>query len=290
MLFTELYQQTLLTFKKLNIDNPLLESHILFEEILNLKPTQYFAFSNKIIEDSYIQKIDNWIEQKKKNVPTAYLSNKQEFYYNEFYVDNRVLIPRPETEELVEWVILNHKNQKHDIIIDLCTGSGCILISLAQNLQANQLIGIDISNDALNVAQINIEKILNDYNSAIITTEQSNLFNNIKTTIKADLIITNPPYVLKTEKDLLSPNVLDYEPHIALFLPNHLFLNELVEQCAKHLTHNGWLYIENHPDLIPIIYQIMSKNNFYSIEIKKDISNKIRFIKGQYQATTLLDT
>lgn len=221
------------------------------------------------------------LEELKKEVPIQYLLEKTHFYGLEFEVNENVLIPRPETEELVEWVINENKaidKKKKIKILDIGTGSGCIAISLAKNLPNAEVYAIDVSKKALETAKRNaisnkVEIIFMLKNVLELEILKSNY----------DIIVSNPPYVRNLEKEEIKKNVLDYEPHLALFVEDNdalIFYRKIADLAKKNLLENGQLYFEINQYLGKEMADLLEDVNFKSIELRKDIYDNDRMIKG----------
>lgn len=221
------------------------------------------------------------LEELKKEVPIQYLLGKTHFYGLEFEVNEHVLIPRPETEELVEWVINENKaidKKKKIKILDIGTGSGCIAISLAKNLPNAEVYAIDVSKKALETAKRNaisnkVEIIFMLKNVLELEVLKSNY----------DIIVSNPPYVRNLEKEEIKKNVLDYEPHLALFVEDNdalIFYRKIADLAKKNLLENGQLYFEINQYLGKEMTDLLEEMNFKSIELRKDIYDNDRMIKG----------
>lgn len=221
------------------------------------------------------------LEELKKEVPIQYLLGKTHFYGLEFEVNENVLIPRPETEELVEWVINENKaidKKKKIKILDIGTGSGCIAISLAKNLPNAEVYAIDVSKKALETAKRNaisnkVEIIFMLKNVLELEVLKSNY----------DIIVSNPPYVRNLEKEEIKKNVLDYEPHLALFVEDNdalIFYRKIADLAKKNLLENGQLYFEINQYLGKEMTDLLEEMNFKNIELRKDIYDNDRMIKG----------
>tara|TARA_B110000238_G_C16135905_1_gene443672 strand:- start:1376 stop:2251 length:876 start_codon:yes stop_codon:yes gene_type:complete len=217
------------------------------------------------------------LEALKKEIPIQYILGETEFYGLPFIVNRHTLIPRPETEELVEWILETADITAPLQIIDIGTGTGCIPITLAKHLPNARLFAIDISKEALRIAKQNA--ILN--NVKLHFTEK----NILKTTTlpqKFDIIISNPPYVRELEKVDIKKNVLDNEPHIALFVEDDnplLFYDKIADLAIEHLTKNGLLYFEINQYLGTETVEMLHKKGFKNIDLKKDVFGKDRMIQ-----------
>jgi len=226
-------------------------------------------------------KFQNAIERLKNHEPIQYIIEKTEFYDLPFKVSNNVLIPRPETEELVDWIISKFKSQKAKIrILDIGTGSGCIAISLAKQLPDCKIVALDVSSEALKVAKENAK--LNDVEIEFIEADILN-WNSKLDNLKFDVIVSNPPYVRALEKNKMRKNVLDFEPYLALFVEDEdslLFYRKITQLASKILKPKGQLYFEVNEYLGKETVKLLSENHFEEIELKSDIFRKDRMIKG----------
>ena len=215
----------------------------------------------------------------KKQKPIQYILGKTEFYGLKILVNENTLIPRPETEELVEWILQNPKLQSKDNslnIVDIGTGSGCIAISLAKNLINAEVSAIDVSEKALTMAKKNAE--LNKVNVNFI---HKNILETTDLGIQYDIIVSNPPYVRNLEKEEIKTNVLEFEPHLALFVEDNdalLFYRKIAQLALIHLSSNGCLYFEINQYLGNETVELLENLGFNNIELKKDIYGNDRMI------------
>lgn len=221
------------------------------------------------------------LSQLKKEVPIQYLLGKTSFYGLDFEVNENVLIPRPETEELVEWII--NENSKTDKtkkikILDIGTGSGCIAISLAKNLPNAEVYGIDVSKKAIEMAKRNAIN-----NNVDVTFVFLDILETDILTCSFDIIVSNPPYVRNLEKQEIKKNVLDYEPHLALFVDDNdalIFYRKIAALAKSSLLENGQLFFEINQYLGKEMTDLLETMNFKNIELKKDIYDNDRMLKG----------
>jgi release factor glutamine methyltransferase len=226
---------------------------------------------------------NNTLNQLKKEIPIQYVLGKTEFYGLTFKVNKSVLIPRPETEELVQWIITNYQNlSNHQLIkiLDIGTGSGCIAISLAKNIPNAQVYALDISEEAIKVAQENAK-----INEVKIHFRKINILEEKLLSEHFNIIVSNPPYVKLQEKDQMKKNVLDFEPEIALFVDNEnplIFYDKIASLAKNHLTRNGHLYFEINQYLGNEMIQLLKKYDFKNIELKKDFYEVDRMIKATH--------
>ena len=234
---------------------------------------------NKEFSENDISYWNTVLEKLKTQIPIQYLLGTTYFYGLEFTVDENVLIPRPETEELVDWIIkLNSRisNNKNIKILDIGTGSGCIAISLANNIPDSEVFAIDISEKALDVAKKNA--ILN---KVPVTMLHKNILETTDLNQKFDIIVSNPPYVRNIEKSEIKPNVLDNEPHLALFVSDAeplIFYKKIAELAAANLKINGQLFFEINQYLGKETQDLLKSIGLKNIELRKDIYGNDRMI------------
>ena len=216
----------------------------------------------------------------KKQEPIQYILGTTEFYGLTFKVNEHTLIPRPETEELVDWVLSNLHDQDSVLdILDIGTGSGCIAISLAKNIPTARVSGLDISEKTLEVAQENAVK-----NQVLVSFCKKDILETTALKNKYDVMVSNPPYVRQLEKKAMNANVLDYEPGVALFVPNEdplLFYRKIAQLAMVSLQTRGWLYFEINEYLSKEMDVLLKEIGFANIEIKKDFREVPRMIKCQ---------
>jgi len=215
----------------------------------------------------------------KEHKPVQYVTGKAYFYGLEMEVNPAVLIPRPETEELVKWVADDHKDDRGLKVLDIGTGSGCIILALGRLLNKPELTAIDISREALVMASVNAEKyaIRLDFRNVDILDE--NKWDQMES---YDLIVSNPPYVRESEKSQMQPNVLNYEPHRALFVPDDdplIFYRAIARFAQSRLTEGGELYLEINENLGNNVTRLLESEGFTEITLKKDLQVKDRMIR-----------
>ena len=214
--------------------------------------------------------------------PIQYILGSTSFYGLLFQVNENVLVPRPETEELVDWIIDENRDKPHLQILDIGTGSGCIAISLAKNLKETQVAAIDVSVKALEIASQNAlynKAEINFIQADILKTE--NLMPDLSLS-SFDIIVSNPPYVRHLEKPSISRNVLDFEPHLALFVEDNdalLFYRKIAQLALQNLKPNGKLYFEINQYLGQEMVNLLASLGFVAITLKKDIYGNDRMIR-----------
>lgn len=251
MTYNELRRQILLILRPVLEDEAMSTSRMLMCDVLNLSQTQLLMKDNDNADAEIVQRLLDMAQRLTKHEPLQYVTNKAYFYGHEFYVDSRVLIPRPETEVLTEEAI--KVIGKEASVADFCTGSGCIAISIKSACQDARVMGIDISNDALEVAMTNAQRLGVEVclacEDALAPRSMYGPF---------DVIVSNPPYVCERERADMQSNVLDYEPHIALFVPDTdplRFYRAIAKKGA-----DGLLRPDGH-----LLFEI---NEAYSVEMK----------------------
>ena len=250
-------------------------AYLSIEKILGFSKSDCILNSNYILSDEDISSFEKIIVDIKKNIPIQYVLGETHFYNLKFNVNSSTLIPRPETEELVRY-ILSHNFSS---VLDIGTGSGCIAISIAKNSNAS-IDAIDNSKEALEIAKSNA--ILN---SVDVNFMFKDVFG-ISVTKKYDLIVSNPPYVLNSEKKYMHQNVIDYEPHNALFVEDSnplIFYEKIALISSKNLNSNGLLFFEINEKFGHQIIDLLSKLNFVDIELKKDVNGRDRIIKSIFK-------
>ena len=257
----------------------------LTEHILKLKRIDLSLNPNKSLTRIEQQQFNEAVSRLLKNEPIQYIIGETEFYGLPFTVNTTTLIPRPETEELVDWIIRDHKSSSELTILDIGTGSGCIAILLAKHLLNAKVYAIDISKGALKIAQENAIR-----NNVTVNFVENNILNETTWNlnfehIKFDIIVSNPPYIQHLEKNKMQANVLDFEPHLALFVEdsNPLQFYKKIAQFAKEkLKTNGQLYFEINEYLGPKTTHLLKNKGFKTIELRKDIFEKDRMIKASF--------
>lgn len=256
--------------------------YLILEENHQLKRIDLALNPDLTFSDKAILEWNSILEELKKEIPVQYLLGKTSFYGLEFEVNESVLIPRPETEELVEWIIesnLKIQRFKDSKILDIGTGSGCIAISLAKNISNTTVFAIDISEKALATAKKNAE-----INGVNVTFLEKNILETEDLEQQFDIIVSNPPYVRELEKQEIKKNVLDNEPHLALFVEDNdalIFYRKIAELAQKNLVENGQLFFEINQYLGTETVDLLEKMNFKIIELRKDIYGNDRMIKAE---------
>lgn len=241
------------------------------------------VLTGKLLKDSSQAELTTLLDRLKQHEPVQYVLGETEFYGRRFLVNPFVLVPRPETEELVDWIIRENQHLAELRILDIGTGSGCIAISLAASLKRAHVTAIDVSPEALQTARKNaaINQVAVDFVPAdVLATDWLNLFE----TIQFDVIVSNPPYVTPAEQPLMRPNVIQFEPHLALFVPDDdplLFYRRIAEHCRSLLKTGGACYVEVNEQYVHPVADVFVAHGLLQVEVKKDLFGKERFVKGK---------
>ncbi len=252
---------------------------ILLKHFADINKTEAFLYPDKNLNDEIIYKLASAIEKLKQEYPVQYITGQTEFYGLKFKVSPDVLIPRPETEELVDLIIKNHQNHQKIKILDIGTGSACIPVSLKKHLPETEIFALDISEKALHIARENAkinQTQIYFFNDDILN-PQENKYTDY------DIIVSNPPYVREKEKTLMQKNVLENEPHLALFVKDDdalIFYRAIINFAKNRLKPKGFIYFEINEALAGELKDLLKLNNFTDIEIIKDLFGKNRIIKA----------
>lgn len=260
--------------------------YILLEELLKKPRHKIFLIQDTPVSPEIIKKLRIAKEKLKLNMPVQYITGSAYFYGLRFTVTPDVLIPRPETGELMDWLIKDlreeegsWKSHPNPAALDIGTGSGCIAITLKKYFPEINITAIDISSEALKVAEKNagIHQVQLSY--LVMDFLDENKRDSLR---RFDLIICNPPYVLPSEKDFIKKNVLDYEPVKALFADEHdplMFYRAIADFAGKHLDPDGKIYIEINENKGRELASLFHGKGFTNIELKRDMLGKERMMK-----------
>lgn len=252
---------------------------MVYETLLGVPKLDAITNPEKIITSDKYKQLEKVAERLAGNEPIQYILGETEFFDLRIKVSPSVLIPRPETEELLSWILSDCKAPKLRVL-DIGTGSGCIAIALAKHMNNAKVFGIDISHAALEIASENasINKAeVNFIEHNILEVEAANLPNML------DVLVSNPPYIRENEKTLMKANVLDYEPELALFVPNHkplLFYEKIAQLGTYILKKGGFLYFEINEAMGLEMENLLHHLKYKNIEIRKDFDGKNRMVKA----------
>jgi release factor glutamine methyltransferase len=253
--------------------------HFLLYSVAGIEKKDFSLDPERLIGEELNDLLLVKLAEIKEHKPVQYVTGKAYFHGIELEVNPYVLIPRPETEELVKWVADDHKDDQGLKVLDIGTGSGCIILALGRLLNYAKLTAIDISGDALKTAMHNADilGIKVDFRSVDIINEAE--WGKLET---FDLIVSNPPYVRESEKSQMQPNVLNYEPHTALFVPDDdplIFYRAIARYAKSRLAEGGELYLEINENLGNDVIKLLESEGFTEIVLKKDMQGQDRMIR-----------
>ena len=287
---TEFYEQLFPLFPEMEVESFF---YLLTESYLEKTRIQLALEPDFELNSTQLQQFEKALQRLLQQEPIQYILGDTEFFGYPFQVNQHTLIPRPETEELVAWIIedVKNKNQENSqhkplnsniTILDIGTGSGCIPISLAKELPQAKVSSIDVSEEALQVARKN-----STLNEIVVNFIQQDILKAECLPEKYDVVVSNPPYVRKLEKEQMHQNVLDFEPELALFVENDdplIFYRKIAQLAKNALTENGKLYFEINEYLPEEMVSLLEEIGYQDIELKKDIFGKFRMCKASFRA------
>lgn len=249
--------------------------HALIEEFCGLSKIKVLTEPDLTVSESELLKIHFAIKDLKRHKPLQYILGKTDFFDLNILLSHNVLIPRPETEELVSHIIEENKGKKDLRIADLGCGSGCIAIALAKHLKSSKVFAFDISDEALKQTEINAQ-----HNEVAIEIIKADMGKELPLNEQFDIIVSNPPYVRESEKIQMRANVIDYEPHLALFVTDEnplIFYQNIASIASKSLKNNGKIYLEINESL-SVETELIFKNLNYETEVIEDLFGKCRMV------------
>ncbi|MDO9339436.1 MAG: peptide chain release factor N(5)-glutamine methyltransferase [Bacteroidales bacterium] len=253
-------------------------ANIIIKTVIGITKVHQLYMTEQIVTKQQAGRIINICKELKTGKPIQYILGETSFYDCVIRVTSATLIPRPETEELVDLIIRENRGYQ-GTIIDIGTGSGCIAVALAVNLPGVVVTGIDISDEAIRTARENAQ-----LNNVTVSFVKGDIFSfDSERVDKAGIIVSNPPYVRNSEKQFMSKNVLDFEPHSALFVPESdplIYYRAILKLANKILIHRGRLYFEINEAMGKSIVQLLESSGYTEIQIVADINSKERIIKG----------
>lgn len=254
--------------------------YLLCDSFLNYRRFDVSMNHDRLLSKPTMARFDSALARLQAREPIQYILGCTEFYGLPFQVNKHTLIPRPETEELVDWILSHFQNQDAVLdILDIGTGSGCIAVALAKNLPRASISALDISHKAIALAK---ENAIN--NKVSVSFSDQDILDTKSLEKKYDVIVSNPPYVRQQEKKAMHTNVLAYEPSNALFVSNEdplLFYRKIAQLAKVSLKANGWLYFEINEYLSLEMESLLDEIGFMNIEIKNDFRAVPRMIKCQ---------
>lgn len=243
--------------------------------------TFMFAQEDRLSESDLLY-FHHALKRIRNQEPFQYVVGETEFYGLLLKIDQRALIPRPETEELVDWILLSLNKNDTFSIADFCTGSGCIALALKSQLSTSKVIAVELSADALALCVENkvlTECAIDVLEADVLLPMSSDLFGG-----KLDVIVSNPPYIPVRDKAMMAANVLEFEPEMALFVTNEdplIFYREIITNGKSLLNNNGWIYFEIHEDLGEEVKDLFEAHQFVNIELRKDLQGRDRMVRAQ---------
>jgi len=246
------------------------------ESVLGFSKSDCIIQQDVAVSDTQKLKLLEIVSRLVEEEPLQYILGTAEFMGLEFKVNKHTLIPRPETEELVHWVL----QEDFTSVLDIGTGSGCIAISLAKQSKTS-LSALDFSKEALEVAKGNAKN-----NEVVIDFIHADILQKPALQQTFDVIVSNPPYVLESDKKLMHSNVLKHEPHTALFVPDKealVFYNFITDFAQNHLNENGKLFFEIHEKKGEEVLQLLQEKGFSKLELRKDMQGKDRIVKAVWK-------
>jgi len=253
-------------------------ANIIIKTVIGTSKLHQLYMTDKPVTRGQVKRVIDICKELKTGKPIQYILGETNFYDCIIRVNNATLIPRSETEELVE-LIIRENDGFHGNIIDIGTGSGCIAIALAANLAGAVITGIDISDEAIRIAQENAL-----LNNVAVSFVKNDIFNfDYEIVSKAEIIVSNPPYVRNSEKQFISKNVLDFEPHMALFVTDSdplEYYHAILKLADKILVPAGRLYFEINEAMGKSMVQLLESSGYSKVKITADINGKERIIKG----------
>lgn len=276
MIVSDIYKNTVIRFKENEIPEPENDTRMMMEHFLGITRNDLMIHGDKEVTDN-LEAYDKAIERRCTREPLQYIIGSASFMGLDFKVSPAVLVPRSDTEILVEEILKDlHSGSR---ILDMCTGSGCILISLMNYSNECIGVGVDLSTDALEIAEYNASQLVPDKDVSFIN---SDLFEALGEADKFDIIVSNPPYIASAVIEELMPEVRDYEPRMALDGTEDglYFYKKIVENSEKYLKSGGLLAFEIGYDQGEAVKQLMLDYGYNEVEIVKDYSDMDRVVKG----------
>ncbi len=256
---------------------------VLIEYLTGLTRSQLIIDKKRLLTSDELKNFVKAFSRLKAYWPVQYITGEAWFAGMRFFVDQRVLIPRPETEELVEWMVKDISARRIEgaiSILDIGTGSGCIPIALKKKIPYAQIWSLDVSTDALDVATVNAKALNAEVSFAKVDIADETQWDALPV---FDFIVSNPPYIPELEKSTIPQNVLEHEPHLALFVgdfdPLHYY-RVIADFSKKHLRSGGAIYLEIHENFAADILHFLNCDGFANVEMRKDLQGKDRMIKA----------
>ena len=280
MTYRECYEQGCRTLQAAGIEEAALDARLLLEVVCGTDRNDLLVHGEQPVAPEAEEKYLNWIRQRAEHIPLQQLTGEQGFMGLTFSVNDHVLIPRQDTEILVEEVL----KELHDgmRVLDMCTGSGCILLSLLHYSNDCEGLGVDLSAEALEVAGRNVLKVLTPEKAEHAHFLQSDLFEKVEG--KFEIIVSNPPYIASAEVEKLMPEVRDHEPRMALDGTEDglYFYRRIIEEAGKHLVSSGMLFFEIGYDQGQAVSELMRTEGYCDVQVVQDYAGLDRVVFGTY--------
>lgn len=280
MTYRKCYEQGCRTLQAAGIEEAALDARLLLEAVCGTDRNDLLVHGEQPVAPEAEEKYLNWIRQRAKHIPLQQLTGEQDFMGLTFSVNEHVLIPRQDTEILVEEVL----KELHDgmRVLDMCTGSGCILLSLLHYSNDCEGLGVDLSAEALEVAGRNVLKVLTPEKAEHAHFLQSDLFEKVEG--KFEIIVSNPPYIASAEVEKLMPEVRDHEPRMALDGTEDglYFYRRIIEEAGKHLVSSGMLFFEIGYDQGQAVSELMRTEGYCEVQVVQDYAGLDRVVLGTY--------
>lgn len=280
MTYRECYEQGCRTLQAAGIEEAALDARLLLEAVCGTDRNDLLVHGEQPVAPEAEEKYLNWIRQRAEHIPLQQLTGEQGFMGLTFSVNEHVLIPRQDTEILVEEVL----KELHDgmRVLDMCTGSGCILLSLLHYSNDCEGLGVDLSAEALEVAGRNVLKVLTPGKAEHAHFLQSDLFEKVEG--KFEIIVSNPPYIASAEVEKLMPEVRDHEPRMALDGTEDglYFYRRIIEEAGKHLVSSGMLFFEIGYDQGQAVSELMRTEGYCDVQVVQDYAGLDRVVFGTY--------
>lgn len=264
-------------FEQKQVKSPRFSIEWLLAHVLSIKRLDLYLAYDRPLSSDELEELRPMVKRRAAHEPLQYITGETDFHHVKIKVQPGVLIPRQETEQLVDWILENHSDSESLKVLDIGTGSGCIPIALKHARPNWDIIATDISEEALSIAKENAL-----YNEVDISFHKDDLFHPESLSGQTfDLIISNPPYIHPDEKNSLDDEVKNYEPELALFCESTQKMYTAIERlCSEYLQENGTVFLEIHEDHPQEVLQIFQEENWEAI-IKNDYSEKPRFLKAK---------
>lgn len=280
MTYRECYEQGCRALQAAGIEEAALDARLLLEAVCGTNRNDLLVHGEQPVAPEAEEKYLNWIRQRAEHIPLQQLTGEQDFMGLTFSVNEHVLIPRQDTEILVEEVL----KELHDgmRVLDMCTGSGCILLSLLHYSNDCEGLGVDLSAEALEVAGRNVLKVLTPEKAEHAHFLQSDLFEKVEG--KFEIIVSNPPYIASAEVEKLMPEVRDHEPRMALDGTEDglYFYRRIIEEAGKHLVSSGMLFFEIGYDQGQAVSELMRTEGYCEVQVVQDYAGLDRVVLGTY--------